>query len=286
MTKTFDLLSCSRRVILGAALAMTVLPFATSFASAQTVAEIKKAGVLKAGCQVAQVPWGFTDEKGKLTGYDVEFIEMLAKDLGVKAEIAAVTPANRTAALLTGQVDILAAVMGIFTDRQKVVLFPRPYGTNDTIFIGKVGQKVQNWADMNGLRIGVARGTPQDIALTKANPAGAIIQRFDDDAGAVQALLSGQTDVFGGASTQLANIAKVAGANKYEEKFVVSRAFVGAAVRPGSREWSNYVSDFVTRKIASGELGALYTKWMGGKLAELPKTGEGPEALPVEGLQK
>lgn len=276
----------SRRALLGVALVLAALSFAVNAAWAQTVAEIKKSGVLKVGSQVAQVPWGFTDASGKLTGFDIEFAEMLAKDLGVKAEFTSVTPANRTAALLTGQVDVVCAVMGIFADRQKAVLFPRPYVNNDTVFIGKVGQTVKTWDDMKGLRVGVARGTPQDISVTKANPAGATIQRFDDDAGAVQALLSGQVDVFGGASTQVKNIEKVAGPGKFEEKFVVARAYNGAAVRPGSREWANYISDFVKRKIDSGELPALYKKWMGGELAQLPATGEGPEALPVEGVQK
>jgi len=64
---------------------------------------------------------------------------MLAADLGVKAEFTPVTSSNRGAALLTGQVDVLAAVMGIFADRQKAVLFSRPYCNNDTIFIGPRG---------------------------------------------------------------------------------------------------------------------------------------------------
>jgi polar amino acid transport system substrate-binding protein len=112
----------TRRSAITLALALAL----TGFAQAQKVADIKKAGVLKVGAQVAQVPWGFSDKNGKLTGYDIEFAELLAKDLGVKAEFVPVTVANRTAALLTGQVDVLAAVVTILADRQKVVLFSRP----------------------------------------------------------------------------------------------------------------------------------------------------------------
>ncbi len=105
--------------VMGAALACAIAPATISSAEAQTVESIKKGGVLKIGSQVAQVPWGFTDASGKLTGFDIELGEMLAKDLGVKAVVAPVTSSNRVAALLTGQVDVLAAVMGIFADRQK-----------------------------------------------------------------------------------------------------------------------------------------------------------------------
>jgi polar amino acid transport system substrate-binding protein len=206
--------------------------------------------------------------------------ELLAKDLGVKAEFTPVTPANRVAALLTGQVDVLAAVMGIFPDRQKVVLFSRPYTNNDTVYIGRADLNVHGSSNLKGLRVGVPRGTPQDIAVTKAAPPGATIQRFDDDSTTVQALISGQVDVIGGASTQLANIDKVAGPGKFDQKFIVARAFNAFAVRPQSRELVNYLNDFVARKTAGGELAALYKKWIGGVLPELPTTGEGEAPLP------
>ena len=272
----------TRRSLLTAAGVASLLPFVSEAAYADAVAAIQKAGVLKAGCQVAQVPWGFTDAGGTLTGFDVELVRLAAADMGVTAEITAVTSANRVATLLTGQVDALAAVMGIFADRQKVVLFSRPYCNNDTIFIGKADVSVKGWGDMNGLRVGVPRGTPQDVALTKASPKGATIQRFDEDATTVQALVSGQVDIIGAASTQLGNVAKVAGAGKFDQKFVLARAFNAFACRPSDRDLATSLSGFVAKSLANGQLLALFRKWIGTDLAELPATGEGPSALPIE----
>jgi len=270
-----------RRAFIGLVAALAVGAAGLGAAHAQSVASIKKAGALRAGVQVAQVPWGFSDASGKLTGYDVEFIEMLAKDLGVKPEFTPVTASNRTAALLTGQVDVLAAVMGIFPDRQKVVLFSRPYAVNENVIIAKAGPPMKGWDDLKGLRVGVPRGTPMDQALTKANPAGTTIQRFDDDATTVQALISGQVDAIGAAYTQVGNIAKVAGPGKYESRLVLQRAYNGAAVRPTEREWVTYLNDFIGRKIQSGELPALYKKWLGSDLPVMPATGEGDAPLPA-----
>ncbi|VTU46541.1 Sulfate starvation-induced protein 7 (plasmid) [Variovorax sp. SRS16] len=268
----------TRRIVITMSIALAI----TGLAHAQKVADIKKSGVLKVGAQVAQVPWGFSDKSGKLTGYDIEFAEMLAKDLGVKPEFVPVTVANRTAALLTGQVDVLAAVVTILADRQKVVLFSRPYSYLETVLIGKASlPPLKGYADLKGLRIGVPRGSVQDSAVTQANT-GATIQRFDDDAAAVQALLSGQVDLAGAANSQLGPIAQVAGAGKYEVKLVVARGFQGATVRPGEREWVNYINDFIGRKIASGELGALYKKWIGQDMSkDMPATGETEAALPL-----
>ena len=271
----------SRRQALSVGAVAAILPLLGRPAFANALDDIRKAGVLKAGCQVAQVPWGFTDDKATLTGFDVEFVRLFAADLGVKAEITPVTSSNRVAALLTGQVDMLAAVMGIFAERQKVVLFARPYCVNDTIFIGKVGQTVKGWSDMAGLRVGVPRGTPQDIALTKAAPKGAAIQRYEDDANTVQALIANQVDLIGGASTQVRNIARVAGEGKFEQKFVLARAFNAAAFRPGERTLADACSGFVAKSVANGSLSALFKQWIGTDLPDMPTTGEGETALPV-----
>jgi polar amino acid transport system substrate-binding protein len=268
----------TRRSAIALSLALTM----AGLAHAQKVADIKKSGVLKVGAQVAQVPWGFSDKDNKLTGYDIEFAEMLAKDLGVKPEFTPVTVANRTAALLTGQVDVLAAVVTILADRQKVVLFSRPYSYLETVLIGKTSlPAMKGYADLKGLRISVPRGSVQDSAMTKAG-SGATVQRFDDDAAAVQALLSGQVDLAGAAHTQLGSIAQIAGAGKYDIKLVLARGYQGAAVRPGEREWADYINGFIARKIASGELGALYKKWIGQDMrTDMPASGETEAALPA-----
>jgi polar amino acid transport system substrate-binding protein len=73
----------------------------------------------------------------------------------------------------------------------------------------------------------------------------------------------------------------VAGAGKHDIKLVISRGYQGAAVRPREREWVDYINDFIARKLASGELPALYKKWIGLELGkDLPATGETAAALP------
>lgn len=268
----------SRRAALVTAVAISF----GGLAHAQKVADIKKSGVLKVGAQVAQVPWGFSDKNNKLTGFDIEFAELLAKDLGVKAEFTPVTVANQVATLLTGQVDVLTSVVTIRPERQKVVLFSRPYSYNEVVLIGKSSMpKLNGFADLKPYRVGVPRASSQDATLTQAK-SGATLQRFDDDAAAVQAVLSGQVDLVGASNTQLVPINQVAGAGTYDIKLVLSRGFQGAAVRPGEREWVNYINDFITRKIASGELNAQYKKWVGGELLKvMPASGEDESGLPV-----
>ena len=59
------------RHVLAAATVLVGAMLLADLANAQTVAEIKASGTLKVGSQVAQVPWGFYESDGKLTGFDI-----------------------------------------------------------------------------------------------------------------------------------------------------------------------------------------------------------------------
>ena len=84
------------------------------------------------------------------------------------------------------------------------------------------------------LRVGVARASTQDTAITAVAPQGTRIMRFDDDATTAQALLSGQVDaigvntIIGRADRQAMNPSA-----NYEPKFVLRQQPNGIAVRRG-----------------------------------------------------
>ena len=128
---------------------------------------------------------------------------------------------------------------------------------------GKTATTIKSAADLKPLRVGVARASTQDIAVTKAAPEGTEIRRFDDDASAMQALLSGQVDAIGCSVTVAAQIAKRAPANTYENKFTLVQQAMGIAMRPGQDDLLKNVNDFVSKNTANGELGKLYQKWLG-----------------------
>lgn len=110
---------------------------------------------------------------GNNEGFEIDMLRAFCAELGIKPEFTPVTTSTRISALLANEIIVIAAVMGIYPDRQKVVLFSRPYCNLDTVFIGKVGQPVKGWPNFKDLTIGVSRGTPQDATVSKAAPAGA-----------------------------------------------------------------------------------------------------------------
>jgi polar amino acid transport system substrate-binding protein len=198
--------------------------------------------------------------------------KLLAKDWGVKANIVPVTGPNRIPFLLTNKVDVLVASLAITPERAKQVAFSTPYAAATIVLYGKTGAAIKSAADLKGMRVGVARASTQDVAVTKAAPEGTEIRRFDDDASAMQALMSGQVDAIGCSTTVAAQIAKRAPAGTYENKFNLRQQVMGVALRPGQAELKKTLDDFVTRNKANGELGKLYQKWLGTDFPSMPNS--------------
>jgi polar amino acid transport system substrate-binding protein len=232
-------------------------------ARAQTVEELKKKGEITVGLLVDFPPYGTLNAQNQPDGYDADVARLLGKDLGVKVNLLPVTGPNRIPFLLTNKVDMLVASLAITPERSKQVQFSKPYAAATIVLYGDKKASMKAPADLKGQRIGVARASTQDVALTAVAPEGTEIRRFDDDASAMQALLSGQVDAIGCSTTVAAQIAKRAPANAFENKFVLKQQVMGVAMRPGQADLQKAIDAFVDRNKANGELNKLYQKWLG-----------------------
>ncbi len=257
--------SLQRRTFVGtvAALGLGALLTATApFATAQTVDELKKKGELTVGLLVDFPPYGTTNANNQPDGYDADVARLMAKDLGLKLNLVPVTGPNRIPFLLTNKVDLLVASLAVTPERAKQVDFSKPYSAATIILYGSKKVAIKAAPDLKSVRVGVARASTQDVALTAIAPPGTEIRRFDDDASAMQALMSGQVDAIGCSTTVAAQIAKRAPANTFEDKFVLRQQEMAVALRPGQAELLKTVNDFVARNTANGELNKLYRKWL------------------------
>lgn len=238
-------------------------------AGAQTLEELKKKGELTVGMLVDFPPYGTTNAQNQPDGYDADVARLLGKDLGLKVNLVPVTGPNRIPFLLTNKVDLLVASLAITPERAKQVQFSQPYAAATIVLFGASKAAIKSAADLKGLRVGVARASTQDVAVTKSAPEGTEIRRFDDDASAMQALLSGQVDAIGCSVTVAAQINKRAPAGLFEIKFNLLQQAMGIALRPNQAELLKAVNDFVARNTANGELNKLYRKWLESDLPKL-----------------
>ena len=257
--------SFQRRTFTATALALGVAATLGTWlpaAHAQSTDDIKKKGELTVGLLVDFPPYGTMNSSNQPDGYDADVARLMAKDLGVKIHLVPVTGPNRIPFLLTNKVDLLVASLAITPERAKQVQFSKPYAAASIVVYGDKKAAIKSADDLKGKRVGVARASTQDVALTKVAPEGTEIRRFDDDASAMQALMSGQVDAIGCSTTVAAQIDKRAPANTFENKFLLRQQVMAVAMRPGQDDLLKTVDSFVARNTANGELNKLYRKWL------------------------
>jgi polar amino acid transport system substrate-binding protein len=264
-----------RGVLALALLGLGASALAPRAASAQTVDEIKKRGVVRIGVLSELPPWGYLDANGNLAGYDVDVGKLIAEKMGVKAEFVGMTVAARIAQVMTGKVDMLLATMGMYPERAKVVQFTEPYAGLKIIMLAKKGQKIEKLEDAANLRIGVTRGAAQDTAITAGLPKTADIRRFDDDSAAIQALITGQVDAIGANTTYMININKVMPNNDFEPKLTFNEQWMGVATKPGQKQLNEWLNNFIEEAKANGQLDAISKKWIGQPLPQFPASVPG-----------
>jgi len=242
----------------------------SSSASAQTVEAIQKRGKIVVGMDQTIPPYGLTDEKREPAGYDADVARAIGKAMGVQVEFVQVAGPTRIPALLTNQVDIVVATLGMIPERANQVWFSMPYGSVDVVFVSKAANKFAKASDTAGKRVGVVRGGIQDTSFTPIAPKTTTVVRFDDDATVGQALLAGQVDAIVTASHWAAEFMKRNTAAKLEVKFTVRQSPYGIGIRKGEMDILQWMNQFVAFMKITGELDQISRRWIGAPLSNLP----------------
>jgi polar amino acid transport system substrate-binding protein len=156
-----------------------------------TLAEVKKKGVLVAGVKDSLPPFGSVDPQTKeFVGYDIDFVKYIAKKLGVNVEFKPVTSANRMPMLMESRVDILAATMTKNPERAKQIDFSYTYFLTGQKFLTKKGT-VKSLKDLEGKKIGTAKGSTSEQNVKKSVPSATVLS-FDDYPQGVLAVQQGK----------------------------------------------------------------------------------------------
>jgi len=256
------------RFLIGALL--LVIMAARTPAGAQTIDEIVSRGSINIGVLVDLPPYGILNDKQEPDGYDIDVAKLLGSYLGVKVNLVQLTSPNRIPFLLTNKVDLIVATFGITPERAKSVMFSIPYSAIENVVFAPKGKTITKLDDLRGLRVGVPRGTVQDVLLSKSLGSAVKISRFDDDPSTYQALLAGQVDAI--AETGLTGDLFYAQhpEGNIERKFILLQQPNGITMRKDQWSLHQWVDTFVYFTKNDGELDAFYQKWFKKPLPNLP----------------
>ncbi|MDW8805560.1 ABC transporter substrate-binding protein [Streptomyces scabiei] len=131
--------------------------------------ELVKAGQLTTCTHLPYPPFQ-SEIDGKVQGFDVSLIDLVAQDLGVKQEILDTPFENfKTGAFLnSGECDLAAAGMTITDERKKNVDFSDPYFEATQAVLADKKAGISSFADLKGKKVGTqAQTTGEDYAKSK-----------------------------------------------------------------------------------------------------------------------
>ncbi|MDO8319414.1 transporter substrate-binding domain-containing protein [Rhodoferax sp.] len=240
-------------------------------AGPQTIDDIIKKGTIVVGVSTTTPIFGLIGKNGEPEGYDPDVAHLLAKYLGVKVEFVPVTGANRIPQLLGGRVDLLISLFGITPERAQQVWFSMPYAYEAATLVAPAAVKVKTIDDLKGKRVGVPRGAMQDLLLTPlAQGKGFHLQRFDDEATELQALIAGQIDLGGTGLLVNQRLNKSDPGKDYQVKILLRPLHFGIGLRRGETDKLQWLNTFIYTIKNNGELDAISRKWRGLPLEELP----------------
>lgn len=173
-----------------------------SSGTARTLEEIKESGKIVIGVFSDKKPFGYVDENGDYQGYDINFGNRIAEDLGVEVEYVPVEAASRVEYLVTAKVDIILANFTVTEERAEKVDFALPYMKVALGVVSPDEALITDVEQLNGKTLIVAKGTTADILFTESYPDVNLL-KFDQYSEAYGALLDGRGDAFSTDNTEV-----------------------------------------------------------------------------------
>jgi len=239
-----------------------------SAAHADALADIMKSKVIKVAVPQDFAPFGSAGTDLKPQGYDIDMANLIAKELGVKAEIIAVTSANRIPYLQTKKADLVISSLGKNPEREKVIDFSVAYAP---FFSGVYGTKAiaaARYEDLAGKTIGATRGAIEEQELSKSVPSSTVVKRYEDNNATIAAFISGQVDLIATGNTVAASIAEKSVARPPVLKFVVKDSPCYIGLNKEEPALLAKVNEIISKAKKDGELEKLSQKWLKASLPE------------------
>lgn len=231
-------------------------------AQADSLDSIMKSKVIKIAVPQDFAPFGSAGTDLKPQGLDIDMANLIAKELGVKAEIVAVTSANRIPYLQTKKVDLVISSLGKNPEREKVIDFSNAYAP---FFSGVFGVKdvaVTKAEDLASKTIGATRGAIEEQEITKMAPSSATIKRYEDNNATISAFVSGQVDLIATGNVIAASVSTKNPARPAALKFLIKNSPCYVGMNKEEPALMAKVNAIIAKAKSDGELNKLSEKWL------------------------
>jgi glutamate/aspartate transport system substrate-binding protein len=247
-----------------------------------TLANIKRAHVVRLGYRESSPPFSFLDQANRPIGYSLELCEAIVDEIGVevddanlKIEYVKVTSDDRIPAVVQNKIDLECGSTTANAERGRQVAFsPLMFVAGTKLMVPKAST-ISGAADLKGKTVVVTKGTTNEQAMhnvDKKFTLGLNIVASPDHEQSYQMLVDGKADAF---ATDDILLYGLIARHKAQDKFRVTGEYLsydpyGIMFRKGEPQLAAVVERTFRKLGSNRDLIPLYNKWF---VSRLP-TGE------------
>lgn len=237
-----------------------------SAAQADVLADVKAKKTLVCGVIDIYEPFGYIDPATRaVVGYDVDVCNAIGKSLGARVELRPLSIEARIPALQQGHADVLAAGLAHSAQRAQQVDYSYGYYVSNNVVVVKNSRGYKTVSDLAGKRVSYVKGSITETYLKKAVPT-AIAVGYEDVPTAFTALAQGRVEGISQSEEPLSKLITKLGSQASQYTVLqppTGQEVWGIGVRKNEPAMLAAVNDALTRMEQSGEIQAIFDKWLG-----------------------
>lgn len=226
--------------------------------------QLVQPGTLKNCTGLPYKPFEY-EEGGKVIGFDIDLMDLVAKKLNVTQEVID-TPFDGIQSgtdFNAGKCDLSSAGMTITDERKQNIDFSDPYFDATQALVAKKGSGISDLSQLNGKKLGV-QNTTTGQAYAQENAKGAQLVVFEDLGLELTAVETGQVDAAINDNGVLYDWVKEKTDFEVVKEFDTGEQY-GIGLKKGNAELLKVINDVLAEAKSSGEYDKIYEKWFGKK---------------------
>jgi polar amino acid transport system substrate-binding protein len=236
----------------------------TGTTTGKPAVQLVKQGKLTNCTGLPYEPFEF-EQGGKVVGFDVDLVDLVAKELSVTQEVVD-TPFDGIqsgADLNSGKCDLAAAGMTITDTRKQNFDFSDPYFDATQALVVKKGSGINDLAALKGKKLAVQNGTTgQEYAQKNAPDVELVV--FEDLGLLLTAVETGQVQAGMNDNGVLYDWVKKKTDFEVSKEFNTGEKY-GIGVRKGNDALLKTINDVFAKAKSGGDYDRIYEKWFGKK---------------------
>ncbi|HEY1853705.1 MAG TPA: basic amino acid ABC transporter substrate-binding protein [Solirubrobacterales bacterium] len=210
-------------------------------------------------------------KKGSYTGFDVELMEAIGKEINREPEFIDSSFETIFRDVAQGKFEAVMSAATITEEREKVVSFSLPYYLSEQAILVKEGSPITGLADLKGKIVAAQQGTT-GLELGKEKAEAKELRPYPEGPDADNALKAGTVEAVIIDAPVAKQQAEELGGIEIVEKVPTEETY-GIAVAKESTELVEQINEGLTKTIEDGSYAKVYEKWF-------------KEKPPLEGLEK